>query len=102
MLEGVRRAVRCVRGGLEERGDGEDVYATVELKAAALLHSLARNHALVDGNKRLSSLAVVVFLDLNGCAVAVSDGEAFDLVVEVAHGAVDTLAIAARWRVVAR
>jgi death-on-curing protein len=47
----------------------EDAYPTIELKAAALLHSLARNHPLVDGNKRLSWLAVVVFLDLNGCEV---------------------------------
>ena len=62
----------------------EDAYATVELKAAALLHSLARNHPLVDGNKRLSWLAVVVFLDLNGCEVTLSDEEAFQLVMDVA------------------
>jgi death-on-curing protein len=42
----------------------EDAYPTIELKAAALLHSLARNHPLVDGNKRLSWLAVAVFFDL--------------------------------------
>jgi death-on-curing protein len=81
---------------------GEDVYATIDLKAAALLHSLARNHALVDGNKRLAWLAVVVFLDLNGCEVALRDDEAFDLVVDVARGAIDARAIAERWRVVAR
>src|SRR5271155_460945 len=44
---------------------GEDAYETIDLKAAALLHSVARNHALVDGNKRLAWLAAVVFLDLN-------------------------------------
>ena len=81
---------------------GEDVYATIDLKAAALLHSLARNHALVDGNKRLAWLAVVVFLDLNGCEVALRDDEAFDLVVDVARGAIDAGAIAERWRIVAR
>ena len=62
----------------------EDAYPTIELKAAALLHSLARNHPLVDGNKRLSWLAVVVFLDLNGCEVTLSDEEAFQLVMDVA------------------
>ena len=81
---------------------GEDVYATIDLKAAALLHSLARNHALVDGNKRLAWLAVVVFLDLNGCEVALRDDEAFDLVVDVARGAIDARTITERWRVVAR
>ena len=39
---------------------GEDAYPTVELKAAALLHSIVRNHALVDGNKRLAWLAAMV------------------------------------------
>ena len=62
----------------------EDAYPTIELKAAALLHSLARNHPLVDGNKRLSWLAVVVFLDLNGCEVTLNDEEAFQLVMDVA------------------
>lgn len=62
----------------------EDAYPTIELKAAALLHSLARNHPLVDGNKRLSWLAVVVFLDLNGCEVTMNDEEAFQLVMDVA------------------
>ena len=81
---------------------GEDVYATIDLKAAALLHSLARNHALVDGNKRLAWLAVVVFLDLNGCEVALRDDEAFDLVVEVARGTIDARTITERWTIVAR
>ncbi|MBV9119453.1 MAG: Fic family protein, partial [Chloroflexi bacterium] len=44
---------------------GQDAYADLTLKAAALLQSLCRNHALVDGNKRLAWLATVVFLDLN-------------------------------------
>lgn len=78
---------------------GEDAYATIDLKAAALLHSLARNHALVDGNKRLAWLAAVVFLDLNGHEATVSDEEAFDLVVAVARGAIDLDAVARRMRI---
>ena len=68
---------------------GEHAYPTIELKAAALLHSLARHHPLVDGNKRLSWLAVIVFLDLNGCEVTLSDEEAFQLVVDVACRDID-------------
>lgn len=73
---------------------GTDAYATLDLKAAALLHSLVRNHALVDGNKRLAWLATVVFLDLNGHAVKVSDEKAFDLVMEAAAGQIEVHAIA--------
>jgi death-on-curing protein len=38
---------------------GEDAYISIHAKAAALLHSLARNHGLVDGNKRLALAAVL-------------------------------------------
>jgi death-on-curing protein len=79
---------------------GDEAYATVPLKAAALLHSLARNHALVDGNKRLSWLATVVFLDLNGHAPDLDDDAAFELVVDVAAGAVEVAEIADRLRAV--
>ena len=75
---------------------GEDAYPTLPLKAAALLHSLTRNHALVDGNKRLGWLATVVFLDLNGHETTVSDDDAFRLVMDVAEGTVDVPDIAAR------
>ena len=75
---------------------GSDAYPTLELKAAALLHSLVRNHALVDGNKRLAWLATVVFLDLNDRTVALDDDEAFTLVMEAAGGMLDVEEIAER------
>jgi death-on-curing protein len=43
----------------------------------------------VDGNKRLSWLAIVVFLDLNGREVALCDEDAFQLVMDVACGDVE-------------
>ena len=75
---------------------GQDAYPTLALKAAALLHSMAKDHALVDGNKRLAWLSVVVFLDLNGRAPGLSDDDAFDLVSAVAGAAVDLDEIAQR------
>ncbi len=72
---------------------GADAYPTLEAKAAALLHSLARNHALVDGNKRLAWLAAVVFLDINGSAVELDDDDAFQLVMDVAAGDLEVDAI---------
>jgi death-on-curing protein len=57
-------------------GSGKDAYETVEEKAAALLHSLARNHALIDGNKRLALSATVAFLGVNGRRLTLSNDQA--------------------------
>lgn len=65
---------------------GGDAYPTLEEKAAALLHSLARNHALVDGNKRLALAATITFLGINGRRLTLSNDEAYHLVMEVASG----------------
>jgi death on curing protein len=77
---------------------GADAYPGLELKAAALLHSIVRNHALVDGNKRLAWLAAVVFLDLNGRPVEIDDESAFELVMGAAEGVMGLEDIAARLR----
>ncbi len=78
---------------------GTDAYPTLEAKAAALLHSLARNHALVDGNKRLALAATLAFLGMNGHRLTLTNDEAYDLVMEVAAGHVDEIAdLAARIR----
>jgi death-on-curing protein len=69
-------------------GDFE-AYATLHLKAAALLHSLVRNHALVDGNKRLGWTATVVFCSLNGIELDAPDDAAYDLVIGIAEGRID-------------
>lgn len=73
---------------------GSDAYSTVPEKAAALLHSITSNHALVDGNKRLAWLAAAVFLDVNGWDVALSDDEAFELVMAASTGKGDVTEIA--------
>lgn len=68
---------------------GQDAYPTIELKAAALFASVAQNHALVDGNKRLSLYLTFAFLRINGHRVTFSNDEAFDLVLRVAQSAVE-------------
>lgn len=79
---------------------GEDAYPDLHLKAAALLHSLARNHALVDGNKRLAWTACLTFLGINGQRIAAPEDDRFDFVIRVATGAEPDLDdIAARLRV---
>jgi death on curing protein len=74
---------------------GEDAYPDLAAKAAALLNSIARNHALVAGNKRLAWLAAVVFLDINGLEPRLDDDQAFALVMSVATGDVDVPKIGA-------
>ncbi len=74
---------------------GEDAYATIELKAAALMHSVARNHALFDGNKRFSWYLTVAFLALNDLRLVMPEDTAFDLVLGVARGELELQAAAA-------
>jgi death on curing protein len=79
---------------------GEDAYPTADEKAAVLLESLTRNHPLVDGNKRLAWVAIVVFYGLNGHDVDAPEDAAYDLVVGVATGALpyaDTARVLAGW-----
>jgi death on curing protein len=78
---------------------GGDAYPDLDAKAAALLHSLARNHALVDGNKRLALAAVIAFYGVNGYRLTLTNDEAYDLVIDVAAGNLDSVDdIAARLR----
>lgn len=68
---------------------GRDAYPGIHEKAAALLHSLARNHALVDGNKRLALAATIAFYGMNGMRLTLTNDEAYDLVIDVASGRLD-------------
>jgi death-on-curing protein len=64
---------------------GEDAYPDIWQKAGALLQSILKNHALVDGNKRLGWLATAVFLELNGvAATAASNEDVYAFVMDVA------------------
>lgn len=73
---------------------GDDAYPTFEDKAAALLHSLVRNHPLVDGNKRLAWSATRVFHLLNGRDLSHTVDEAEHFVLEAAAGRLDVPDIA--------
>ena len=70
---------------------GKDAYPDLEAKAAALLHSIARNPALIDGNKRLALAAVIAFCGLNGRRLTLTNDAAYDLVISVASGKLNTV-----------
>lgn len=65
---------------------GHEAYPTPQGKAAALMHSIVCNRALIDGNKRLGLLATVVFLRVNGHVLDLDDEEASELTMTVAAG----------------
>jgi Prophage maintenance system killer protein len=76
---------------------GAELYPTLHGMAAALLHSVARNHALIDGNKRTAWLAMLVFLRVNGVSADIAPPHATvagPFVEDVAQDIIDVPAIA--------
>jgi death-on-curing protein len=75
---------------------GEDAYPSLPEKAAALLHSITKNHALVDGNKRLALAGTIAFLGVNGWRLTYTNEEAYDLIMSVATGELDDVSAIAQ------
>ncbi len=74
---------------------GEDAYPTLEGKATALLHSIARNHPFADGNKRTGTVAAAFMLAVNGRRVEWAAEEALERIVGLAEGTITPEAFAA-------
>ena len=70
---------------------GRDAYPTLVEKAAALVHSVVRNHALVDGDERLGLMLLIVFLGVNGRRLTASNDQAHDFIVLIADGRLDAV-----------
>jgi death-on-curing protein len=75
---------------------GEPAYPTIDLKGAALMESLAKNHPLFDGNKRSGWLGLNYFLELNNLEIVATEDEAFTYILDVATSVID-LAQSAAW-----
>ncbi|CAB4856333.1 MAG: type II toxin-antitoxin system death-on-curing family toxin [Actinobacteria bacterium] len=73
---------------------GEDAYPTFEEKVASLIHSLARNHALIDGNKRIAWSAGRVFCLMNGRDLNMPIDDAEKMILDIAKGVIDVADIA--------
>lgn len=74
---------------------GQEAYPDLFEKAAALLQSLAINHPLIDGNKRMASLSCFTFLAMNGVQLRPDIDAAEALVVGVASGDIDEVKVIA-------
>ena len=68
------------------RTAGEYLHTDQIEMAAAYLFHIVKNHPFVDGNKRVGAVAALVFLDLNGIDVHISDEDLFDIIMSVAKG----------------
>lgn len=77
---------------------GEDAYPEMPEKAAALISSLAQNHPLFDGNKRLSLYLTFAFIRINGLDVTFTNDEAFELVLACAQSRLELDEIAEAFR----
>ena len=75
---------------------GKDAYGDIHEKAAALVQSIARNHALVDGNKRLALASVLAFYGMNGFQARMSNDQAYELIMAVATGELTGVPVIAR------
>jgi len=73
---------------------GDDAYVTFPEKVAALMHSIARNHALIDGNKRLAWSATRVFCRINDFDLKMKIDDAEKLILDTSQGLIDIPEIA--------
>ena len=74
---------------------GEDAYPTFPDKVAALMHSIARNHALIDGNKRLAWSAARLFCLMNDLDIKMKQERAYELVMALASGQIELAELSA-------
>ena len=63
---------------------GEELYPSIQAKAARLCYGLVKNHAMIDGNKRLGCHTMLVFLALNGYEMEYAQKELSDLILDAA------------------
>ena len=65
---------------------GEELYPSVQAKAAQLCFGLVKNHAMIDGNKRLGAHVMLVFLELNGYELSYNQEELVEVILALAAG----------------
>ena len=69
--------------------DNKDLFPTIQQKAARLGYGLIKNHAFVDGNKRIGVHTMLVFLEINGISLEYTQKELYTTVLDVASGKAD-------------
>lgn len=65
---------------------GEELYPTLQAKAARLGYGLIKNHCMIDGNKRIGTHAMLVFLAINGIEIDYTQKELYETILAIADG----------------
>ena len=65
---------------------GEELYPTIQAKAARLGYGLIKNHCMIDGNKRIGTHAMLVFLALNVIELKYTQKELYETILDIAAG----------------
>lgn len=78
--------------------DGLDVYPSIQQKAARLCFGLIKNHAFIDGNKRIGAHAMLIFMELNGIGLSYTQDELTQIILDVATG-IATFEVLLNWLV---
>ena len=65
---------------------GDELYPTIQAKAARLGYGLIKNHCMIDGNKRIGTHVMLVFLALNGIELSYTQKELYEVILQVASG----------------
>lgn len=68
---------------------GEELYPSVQAKAARLCYGLVKNHPMVDGNKRIGAHVMLVFLMLNGYELSYTQQELSQTILDLASGSLN-------------
>lgn len=68
---------------------GDELYPTIQAKAARLGYGLIKNHCMIDGNKRIGTHAMLVFLALNGIELKYMQKELYETILDVAAGEIE-------------
>ncbi len=69
-----------------QKFDGNDLFPSIHQKAARLGYGLIKNHAFIDGNKRIGAHSMLVFLSLNGIELEYTQEELYGIILEIAGG----------------
>ncbi len=68
---------------------GEELYPTLQAKAARLGYGLIKNHCMIDGNKRIGTHAMLVFLAINGIELDYTQKELYETILAIADGSLE-------------
>ena len=95
-LDGVRDygAIDSVIQGIYLTFDEEELYPTVVDKASFLAYGLIKNHAFLDGNKRVGVATMLVFLQMNGYNIECTNEQLIDFGLGVAKSELEQPEIA--------